>query len=603
MDDGYVEEDEDDTWSLSSGNSIRKNHAVRRTPIHKKSVHGGSAPGDSGDGRKGPNNQSPDSTTVNDKMRWLTTDDSAVPSELSTAPQTAAIQMISSTPGQQQQQQQQPINTAKNYIRTIPIPPTPQNLAPQTGGPPPPQQIYMNLPIQQTGAAPGQQRNGFVARQLYYDSGRPVGPGTQVVSIAARDYRMIRRIPGEAYPGDHLRRQGSPLSPHQLQQMQASLQQQAQYATLPGNMQYHPLASQLTVQLPGSGTGGHSSPQASPTPSPQPPNGQQSLQAGLQAGGSHALLTTQSSHQAALQAATSPPPAVQAAVAQIQNQIALQQRALREQQAIIQSAQQQAIQQAQVLQRRLADGGKLSDHEELLDKLKKGQQDTLDRNERLSNRYSVTEEEDPTFGFARRPSVKGIRQRYTSQTELSGLNAGAGAGRPSHVGGGATMGKGPVVAAPPQPPQLPQMMSNSGAQTGVQSSIGGISGQSVQQQIYQNQIAQGYMTLPAGVSLAALNGPGGQMWVPTGEQLQQQLHQMQMGAQIHGGQQVKVMLLPRVLEEPDSSQMTAAKCHTHKQQQPQQQQQQQQQPLLQQQQQQQQQISKQQQQHHHQTTV
>lgn len=56
----------------------------------------------------------------------------------------------------------------------------------------------------------------------------------QVVSIAARDYRMIRRIPGEAYPGDHLRRQGSPLSPHQLQQMQASLQQQAQYATLPG---------------------------------------------------------------------------------------------------------------------------------------------------------------------------------------------------------------------------------------------------------------------------------------------------------------------------------------------------------------------------------
>lgn len=34
------------------------------------------------------------------------------------------------------------------------------------------------------------------------------------------------------------------------------------------------------------------------------------------------------------------------------------------------------------------------------------------------------------------------------------------------------------------------------------------------------------MTLPAGVSLAALNGPGGQMWVPTGEQLQQQLHQM-----------------------------------------------------------------------------
>lgn len=79
--------------------------------------------------------------------------------------------------------------------------------------------------------------------------------------------------------------------------------------------------------------------------------------------------------------------------------------------------------------------------------------------------------------------------------------------------------------------------------------------------------------------------------------------QQQMGAQIHGGQQVKVMLLPRVLEEPDSSQMTAAKCHTHKQQQPQQQQQQQQQPLLQQQQQQQQQISKQQQQHHHQTTV
>lgn len=49
-------------------------------------------------------------------------------------------------------------------------------------------------------------------------------------------------------------------------------------------------------------------------------------------------------------------------------------------------------------------------------------------------------------------------QRYTSQTELSGLNAGAGAGRPSHVGGGATMGKGPVVAAPPQPPQLPQMV-------------------------------------------------------------------------------------------------------------------------------------------------
>ncbi|OQR79708.1 hypothetical protein BIW11_05540, partial [Tropilaelaps mercedesae] len=350
LDDGYVEEDEDDTWSLSSGSSVRKNHVVRRGPIHKN--EGGD---NHSTGRNVLNSQSPDSA-LNDKMRWLTTEDSVAPTEHGTSSQTTSSQMMASAqmPGQQQQQ---PINTAKNYIRTIPIPPTPQNLAPQTGGPPPGQQIYMNLPIQKSGAVPGQQRNGFVTRQLYYDSGRPVAPGAQMVPIAARDYRMIRRIPGEAYPGDHLRRQGPPLSPHQLQQMQATLQQQAQYATLPANMQYHPLASQLTVQLPGGGVGGHPSPQASPTPSPQPHNGQQSL------------------------------------------------------------------------------------------------------------------------------------QRYASQTELSGLGASAGAGRT--LVGGTTIGKGPVAVAPPQAPQLPQMMPNPGGQTGVQATTGGLQGQSVQQQLYQNHITQG----------------------------------------------------------------------------------------------------------------
>lgn len=53
------------------------------------------------------------------------------------------------------------------------------------------------------------------------------------------------------------------------------------------------------------------------------------------------------------------------------------------------------------------------------DELERFVQQDMERTERIRKRYSLSEEEeDPSFGFARRPSVRGIRQRFGSTTEL-----------------------------------------------------------------------------------------------------------------------------------------------------------------------------------------
>ncbi|XP_067119067.1 uncharacterized protein [Centruroides vittatus] len=53
------------------------------------------------------------------------------------------------------------------------------------------------------------------------------------------------------------------------------------------------------------------------------------------------------------------------------------------------------------------------------DELERFVQQDLERIERIRKRYSVAEEDDdPTFGFARRPSVRGIRPRFGSTTEI-----------------------------------------------------------------------------------------------------------------------------------------------------------------------------------------
>ncbi|XP_028967726.1 putative uncharacterized protein DDB_G0271606 [Galendromus occidentalis] len=520
MDDGYVEEDDDDTWSVSSGNSVRKNHAAnaRRTMLHSNSVPEQESPSMSVN-QSGVANPSPGQNTegLSEKMRWLSTDDSGI----------SNAQLASA---------QKPINTAKNYIRTIPIPPTPQNLVPQSSPTPNSQQIYMNLPLQQQQIQQQQQRNGIPGRPIYYENGRPMGGG-QMIPIVPRDYRILRRIPGEAYPGD-LRR---PIPTHQLQQMQQiQITLQHQYATLPANMQYHSMTSQLTVQLPA----GHSSPQ--PSSSPTPPAGNQAHPGPhLQAANAHLLAQTQHT----LQAATSPPPVVQAAVQQIQNQIALQQLQMQQQQAVIHAAQQQAIQQAQALQQQHRVDGKY----EYEDFDKYQNQQEVDRSERIRKRYSVTEEEDPSFGFARRPSVKGIRQRYASQTDLNNMTVKLSQAKGLHCH---PVGKGPVAVPPPQPPALPQLPQTTAASQGPTQNK-----QNQQQQIYQNQLPQGYMTLPAGVSLAQLTGGDpNQMW-QAGEQIQlQQMHAM------GGHQQLKVMVLPRLPEENPSKQQNSTPTSQHQQQ-------------------------------------
>lgn len=53
------------------------------------------------------------------------------------------------------------------------------------------------------------------------------------------------------------------------------------------------------------------------------------------------------------------------------------------------------------------------------DELERFVQQDMERTERIRKRYSLSEEdEDPSFGFARRPSVRGIRSRFGSSAEL-----------------------------------------------------------------------------------------------------------------------------------------------------------------------------------------
>ncbi|XP_077509637.1 uncharacterized protein LOC144120803 isoform X2 [Amblyomma americanum] len=53
------------------------------------------------------------------------------------------------------------------------------------------------------------------------------------------------------------------------------------------------------------------------------------------------------------------------------------------------------------------------------DELERFVQQDMERTERIRKRYSLSEEdEDPSFGFARRPSVRGIRSRFGSSAEI-----------------------------------------------------------------------------------------------------------------------------------------------------------------------------------------
>lgn len=53
------------------------------------------------------------------------------------------------------------------------------------------------------------------------------------------------------------------------------------------------------------------------------------------------------------------------------------------------------------------------------DELERFVQQDMERTERIRKRYSLSEEdEDPSFGFARRPSVRGIRARFGSSAEI-----------------------------------------------------------------------------------------------------------------------------------------------------------------------------------------
>jgi hypothetical protein len=52
------------------------------------------------------------------------------------------------------------------------------------------------------------------------------------------------------------------------------------------------------------------------------------------------------------------------------------------------------------------------------DELEQFVQQDIQRTERIKKRYSMTEEDDPSFGFARRPSVRGIRPKYGSTNEI-----------------------------------------------------------------------------------------------------------------------------------------------------------------------------------------
>lgn len=52
------------------------------------------------------------------------------------------------------------------------------------------------------------------------------------------------------------------------------------------------------------------------------------------------------------------------------------------------------------------------------DELEEFVQQEQQRTERIKKRYSFTEDDDPTFGFARRPSVRGIRPKFGTSTEI-----------------------------------------------------------------------------------------------------------------------------------------------------------------------------------------
>src|SRR5690606_18112261 len=52
------------------------------------------------------------------------------------------------------------------------------------------------------------------------------------------------------------------------------------------------------------------------------------------------------------------------------------------------------------------------------DELEEFVQQEHQRTERIKKRYSYTEDDDPTFGFARRPSVRGIRPKFGSTNEI-----------------------------------------------------------------------------------------------------------------------------------------------------------------------------------------
>lgn len=52
------------------------------------------------------------------------------------------------------------------------------------------------------------------------------------------------------------------------------------------------------------------------------------------------------------------------------------------------------------------------------DELEQFVQQDIQRTERIKKRYSLSEEDDPSFGFARRPSVRGIRPKYGSTNEI-----------------------------------------------------------------------------------------------------------------------------------------------------------------------------------------
>ena len=59
-----------------------------------------------------------------------------------------------------------------------------------------------------------------------------------------------------------------------------------------------------------------------------------------------------------------------------------------------------------------------SPHNMSKDELEQFVEQDIQRTERIKKRYSMSEEDDPSFGFARRPSVRGIRPKFESTNEI-----------------------------------------------------------------------------------------------------------------------------------------------------------------------------------------